>query len=303
MTPVSNSPIALKALLAAAQVASRVNARIAGRLVTRLWFTPWRLPLGKRALAKQDEWLEQTVPLEVHAGGRVLKGYEGGRGPTVVLVHGWGDSSRSMGAFVRPLIERGFRVVAVDAPGHGATSGGQSDGLQIAAAVRAVADATGPVYAVVAHSLGAHATMVALRDGLEIERAVLISPSVFLESAVEPFVRMFGLSDVVIEPLRSEIERRFGRSVWGDLAAPHLVRDVRLPALVMHDPEDPQVPFADAERLVASWDGAALEKVNGLGHTRILRDPHVIQRAVSFLVRDSDESARADEENRVPAEV
>ena len=202
-----------------------------------------------------------------------MKGYEGGRGPTVVLVHGWGDSSRSMGAFVRPLIERGFRVVAVDAPGHGATSGGQSDGLQIAAAVRAVADATGPVYAVVAHSLGAHATMVALRDGLEIECAVLISPSVFLESTVEPFVRMFGLSDAVIEPLRSEIERRFGRSVWGDLAAPHLVRDLRLPVLVMHDPEDPQVPFSDAEQLVASWTERPSKRSTGWATRASLETP------------------------------
>ena len=303
MTPLVNSPAVLKTTLAATRAASRLSPRLAGRLVARLWFTPWRLPLGERALAKQDWWLEPTRPIQIAAGGLLLKGYEGGEGPTVLLVHGWGDSSRSMGAFVRPLIDRGFKVVAVDGPGHGDTSGGQSDALQLAAAVRAAIADRGPVYAVVAHSMGAHAAMQALHDGPEVERAVFISPAVFLESAVGPFVQMFGLSDAVVAPLKAEIDRRFGKSIWSAMAATRLVQGVDVPVLVLHDPDDPQVPFEDAEQLVDSWDRAQLVPIEGIGHTKILRDADVIERAVSFLERPFDASRSLGSEELVTSDA
>jgi len=37
----------------------------------------------------------------------------------VLLVHGWEDHSGAMLSLVEPLRERGYRVVALDAPGHG----------------------------------------------------------------------------------------------------------------------------------------------------------------------------------------
>ena len=303
MTPVANGPLALKATLGAVRLAAPVSSRLSGYLAARLWFTPWRLPLGERAVTKQDAWLTSTRPLEVEADGLLLKGYEGGSGPTVLLVHGWGDSSRSMGAFAKPLIDAGFRVVGMDMPGHGATSGGQTDALQIAAAVRALAQRVGPVHGVIAHSMGAYGTMLALHDGLAAEKVVLISPAVLLESAVAPFGEMFALSRKTIKGLRREIERRFGPSVWTDLAADRLVRDVDIPALIVHDPEDPQVPFVDTERLVRSWRTARVEPSADLGHTRILRSDTVIDRAVSYLTQDEGAASVLRADGLVPARV
>lgn len=291
---------ALKATAAATKLAGHLPGRIPGRLAARLWFTPWRLPLGERALAKQESWLEPTEPVVLEAAGHRLSGYVGGSGPTVLLVHGWGDSSRSMGAFAAPLIDRGYRVVAFDMPAHGETSGGQTDALKMAAAVRAIAFEFGPVHAVIAHSMGAHATTLALRDGLDVDKVVFISPSVLLANAIGPFATMFSLSKKTIDGLRAEIERRYGETVWTDLAADTMVRDDTTPALVIHDPEDPQVPFADARKLVQSWPSARLETAEGLGHTRILRDATVIARAISYL--EGGETRRSREE-RVTASV
>jgi pimeloyl-ACP methyl ester carboxylesterase len=61
------------------------------------------------------------------------------------------------------------------------------------------------------------------------------------------------------------------------------VRDNTTPALVLHDPDDSQVPFEDAEMLVRAWPSARLETADGLGHTGILRDPSIVERAIAFL--------------------
>ena len=300
MSPHPNGLEALEAAIEKTRNASRLRGPVVGQTVARLWFTPWRVPLGERALAKQESWLEPTRPLSLDVGEHRLSGYEGGEGPTVLLVHGWGDSSRSMGAFAAPAMEVGYRVVAFDMPGHGETSGGETDALKIAAAVRGAADALGWIHAVIAHSMGAHATMLAMREGLAVEKVVFLSPSVRLASALAPFAEMFDLSDMVIAELRAEIERRYGPTVWTELAGDALVRSNKTPALVLHDPDDPQVPFADAERLVRAWPSARLETAEGLGHTGILRDQKVVERAIAFLSADRTEERRVD---RVPSSV
>jgi pimeloyl-ACP methyl ester carboxylesterase len=45
----------------------------------------------------------------------------GGNGPTVVMVHGFADSTYCWHKNVRPLIDEGFRVVLVDQPGLGSS--------------------------------------------------------------------------------------------------------------------------------------------------------------------------------------
>src|SRR5882724_4574089 len=46
-----------------------------------------------------------------------------GKGPLVVLVHGWNGRASQLGAFVEPLVRAGLQVVAFDAPGPGASAG------------------------------------------------------------------------------------------------------------------------------------------------------------------------------------
>jgi pimeloyl-ACP methyl ester carboxylesterase len=73
------------------------------------------------------------------------------------------------------------------------------------------------------------------------------------------------------------------RTEWDDLHLPSLVHHLQAAALVIHDRDDPDVPFDHAERIVAAWPGARLVPTTGLGHRAILRDPGVVRRAVEFL--------------------
>ncbi len=56
-----------------------------------------------------------------------------------------------------------------------------------------------------------------------------------------------------------------------------------VPLLVLHDPEDREVPFEEGAELARSWPGAELRRMSGLGHLRILRDERCVAEAVSFL--------------------
>ena len=70
---------------------------------------------------------------------------------------------------------------------------------------------------------------------------------------------------------------------WEELHGPTLARSMTAAALIVHDRDDPDVPYAHGEEIAAAWPGAELVTTRGLGHRAVLWDPEVIQRTVTFL--------------------
>lgn len=277
---------ALRLTWLGARLAAPMSRGLAGALAARLWFTPWQLT-SPRALEREATWLEGTEAFTLTTPYGRMAGFSAGSGPTVLLVHGWGDRAATLGAFIAPLVERGFRVIGVDLPAHGRSPGTQTNILEVSGTIRAAEEAAGPLHAVIAHSMGAASSAYALNEGLAPSRVAFLAPSVRLEHAVVHFQRLFALPPRAVEGLRLTIERRFGRDVWSELAVDNLVRDLDLPALIVHDRHDPQVAPADVELLAKTWRGARLVTTEGLGHVKIARDPGVVSEVVAFVAADS----------------
>ena len=279
----ANSRLVLGATLWATRFLGRFSTRLAGVPTYLLWFIPWRVPVSDRGLRKQAGWLEPTTPFTLRTSVGRIGGFTAGDGPIVILMHGLGERAAALGGFIAPLTEAGFRVVGVDLPGQGASAGQMTNPIISAAAVREVADHFGGAHALIAHSLGGHAALWAMNEGLTVQRAVLIAPNVDMGYATDTFQTLFGLPDKAMAGLKRKIERRYGPSIWRDLSGEHLARNIQTPGLVFHDPEDPQVPFEGSVRLVRAWTGSRLIEAPELGHGTITRDPSVIDRAVAFV--------------------
>jgi pimeloyl-ACP methyl ester carboxylesterase len=220
--------------------------------------------------------------LDLAAGKERIALWEWGAGPTVLLVHGWGGQAAQMARFVAPLVEAGHRAVAFDLPGHGASTGARATVVDLAAAVATVAERVAPVHAVIAHSLGATASALALGRGgaLGGTRAVLVAPPAELPFFVRSFADAAGLP-----PARGSGMVELVRRELGDLDALDLRRRapaMAAPLLVIHDANDREVPFDHGAALAAAWPGARLVRTAGLGHRRLLADPTVVAESVRF---------------------
>lgn len=279
----ANSRPFLYATVAATRLFGRFSARLAGVPAYLLWFIPWRVPVSDRGLQKQARWLEPTQPFTLRTSEGRVAGFTAGEGPLVILIHGLGERAAALGGFIAPLTNAGFRVVGVDLPGHGDSTRQMTNPIVSAAAVREVADHFGGAHALIAHSLGGFAALLAMKEGLIAQRTVLIAPAVDMGYAMETFKALFGLPPKAIAGLRRRIERRYGPNIWRELRGDHLVKNLKTPGLVFHDPDDPQVPFVVSERLIGSWKGSRVVAVRGLGHGPITRDASVIERAVAFV--------------------
>jgi pimeloyl-ACP methyl ester carboxylesterase len=248
------------------------------RAATTAWFTP----------RPGDRWApflpEGATPLHVDFGGVDLLGFTAGAGErTVLLVHGWGSTVGQMEPLVSPLLAAGLIVCGVDMPAHGASGGRETDVYEMGRAVRAVADAVGGVDIVIAHSIGAPATIRAVCDGMDLDAVVLVAPGTGLEDAFAVFVTREQLPEPVAAGVRSAIEDRFGDTVWEDARMERSVASLRLPALIVHDPADRQAPIGPVRALAAVWAGAELCEVEGFGHNRILAAPEIVEVVVAFV--------------------
>ena len=82
--------------------------------------------------------------------------------------------------------------------------------------------------------------------------------------------------------MRRNLETRL-QMRWDDLHVPTIARSLTTAALLLHDREDEDVPFAQGEEITAAWPGARLIPTAGLGHRGLLRDPDVVRETVAFL--------------------
>jgi pimeloyl-ACP methyl ester carboxylesterase len=169
-----------------------------------------------------------------------------------LLVHGWSGYAGQMAAFVAPLVAAGFRVVAFDQPAHGQSDGRTVNALQMREAVLAVGRAVGPVRAVVAHSLGATSAVMALAEGLSAERVVLIAPPAEAPSFARSFGAALGLPSQRIEGMLARAARPLGGD-FSRLDLRYLAPRMTGAALVVHDAEDREVPFAHGQAIAEAW--------------------------------------------------
>ena len=267
----------LRLLRAQFRLLARVAPRTSDRRAAALFFTPRRRRLPEPGTpgvgAQRFRVLSGDVELAVWAWGQ---------GPTVLLAHGWNGHAGQMSSFIRPLVEAGFRVVAFDQPAHSHSGGRRTTVLKMAEALQSIARAIGPLHAVVAHSLGATATALALFDNLPAKRAVLLAPPAAAPHFARRLAEALGLSAERTEGMLAEVQRQVGVHLASiDVRA--FAAWMRQPALILHDVGDRDVPFAHGRAIAEAWPAARFIPLSGVGHTRILSDEEVLRSTVAFL--------------------
>ena len=171
---------------AALQTAFVVSEELGTSLAERLFTTPRRhsRPARERAVLAAAREIPIDVALRAprwHGQHTKIRAWRWGRGPTVLLVHGWEGRGSQLGSFVEPLVAAGMSVVAFDAPGHGDSPGHRLYLPDLADCIAAVAGVAGPLHAIISHSFGCAAVLLAgARHGIDAARNVMISPNVLI---------------------------------------------------------------------------------------------------------------------------
>lgn len=236
---------------------------------------PWQKQLRKDA---KERW---TVTI----GKKRVNVYAWGRGPTVLMVHGWGAGAVHMGKMIEPIVNAGFRVVSFDALGHGQSSGRSTDLMEFASSIVKVWRQIGEVHTVLAHSFGVAMTLWAQRDwGVNAGQQILFSSFNHCKWFTEEFGRLMNVSTDVMEMGREMMEIRYNMRIdWNRLSVVEMLRNSSTPTLLVHDRHDEEVPFAHCIELARVKPDSRLHITTGKGHHRLLGDQAVINSVIQYL--------------------
>ncbi len=265
----------------------RVGFRVGGKLPpsVAMSLAVWLFTKPRRSEIRAHEslWLASANSYFMEHKNHKLAVMEWGSGPTILCVHGWSSRGLRFSSLIDPLIKSGYRVVAFDAPAHGRSSGSHMDLMDYADSILAVTDKIGPVYGIIAHSLGAAATLLVLERGLKIEKAVFFSALNGIRGPLDYLASTLQISDEVLEKIKLVFEKKFGRSIES-LEAVRIVPHLKTPPLlIVHDKNDHLLPYHNALDLTGVWKNSQLITTIGKGHMPILDDGQVIEEALSFI--------------------
>ncbi|MEO6039532.1 MAG: alpha/beta hydrolase [Saprospiraceae bacterium] len=201
-------------------------------------------------------------------------------GPTVLLVHGWESNSARWKVLIQRLKKKNYRVVAVDAPAHGASGGSEFNAVLYADFIAAATEKFRPDFAI-GHSAGgmALAYFMLHHPGSFRKVALLAMPS-DLRQITGVFGQVLGLSARAMQGYTEQVHQKFGHTL-DYFSIAEFAKSMSTECLIIHGRDDMTAPFADAERVAQNWAGAQLIAMDGLGHS--LQGEAVYKSILQFL--------------------
>lgn len=209
----------------------------------------------------------------------------------VLLIHGWGSHAQPLLEWAEFLAEGGWASLVYDLRGHGGSEG--SGAMTLPDLARDVLE--GGAYldrdprvatlprAVLGHSMGGAAVLLALERGLRAEAVILTSAFARVETLAARVLRKRRLPPALLGWIVAWVWRLRA----GDLEAVEpetTIRGVRVPMLLTHGTRDAVIPGRELQRLAAAaLAPVSVLEIKGAEHSDLGRFPAYREGLLRFL--------------------
>ncbi len=230
----------------------------------------------------QAQSLTFTLP------GYIIRGYSWNATgtKTALLLHGFSSSVYNFGHYVTLFTEKGYRVLAFDAPAHGQSTGKTVNAVQYKEMIMQVQALYGPVDCFLAHSFGGLAVCLALEEipHTPQHKIILIAPATETSTAVNHAFGLLQLHKPAVKKEFDNIIYRTGGKPTAWYSIRRALNQVQAAVLWIHDTADDITPLEDARKVMEDeHPNIQFSITNGLGHHRIYKDISV-QKTVSTFI-------------------
>jgi pimeloyl-ACP methyl ester carboxylesterase len=202
------------------------------------------------------------------------------------MLHGWESRGARFAQLAEKLSTDGYTPLTFDSPGHGDSQGDRATILDYLAICRALQERYGAFEAVVAHSFGVLCAFYALKQNVRARCVVALSGVSDFHYLLDAFSQRLNLIEPVRERLRRRIEQLFApfEDVWNRFSVTYNTQKLQQRVLIIHDIQDDMVSVEQARKTAEQFGvRAELQITDGLGHSRLLGDPAVLDRVCVFI--------------------
>lgn len=214
-------------------------------------------------------------------------GYRWNKGASkkLLIAHGFESAIVNFEAYVKPLVAKGYEVLAFDAPAHGRSTGATLNAQEYKEVIQEIYRQYGPLDAFITHSFGGLCLSLALEElgTTDRQKIVFIAPAVETTTAIDHFFSLLKLDAGVREEFDRLITKVGGHEPgWYSLA--RTAPGIKAQVLFLQDKEDLMTPYADVKPIIIkNHPNFRFVISSGLGHRRIYRDQQSRQTIIDFL--------------------
>ena len=260
-----------------------ISPALAGKEAFRLFTTP-----PKRS-SRISEIFAHAEELSFSLNGQTVQGYRvhHPRNKKVLILHGFTSSCHSFDRYVEPLADKGYEILAFNAPAHGHSEGQTVNAVEYAAMIREVMRLYGPINALVGHSFGGLAISLAMETipHNEETKLVLIAPATETTTAIDKAFDMLGFTngDLLKKDMEEHILRHSGHPAsW--YSVNRALMNLKASILWIHDADDDITPLSDTNPTrQKNLPNLRFHISHGLGHHQVYRDPAIVKLVADFL--------------------
>jgi len=188
-----------------------LNKKASANWLIHLFTTP-RARVSRK---KELEILAKAKKSTLNFEGKEVKIYHWGEGKKyAMLFHGWESNAGSLGAFVDPLRNLGYHVLAYDSIAHGESEGQQANMVVFKNIAKKIIEKYGQPEIAIGHSLGANVIiLLAAEEKLDFSKTVLISPFNQMKAIFLGFKSILKVPNSIYSVMVDKVSDRFNYNI------------------------------------------------------------------------------------------
>lgn len=265
-----------------------ISPYLSAKITLKVLSVALRRRLSKKDRQFYDHGQKQMYKVSKH---RFYTYTYGDGGPVLLLLHGFCSNGARWRNYVLPLIEAGYQIVVMDAPGHGTSPGHFMSVPTYIDCVKEVLSSRLKWDAIVTHSMGGVVSAVALGElgNIQPNKYVLLNSFSTGDSMMSTFARRIGINEKLISDLRKRVEQNTGRPLEHYSLEMHLGK-FDLNGLMIHDLDDNIVPRSEAHKNSMQLNHFKSVKTKALGHNLFSKE--VEKTVINFLTKEMNHNPR-----------
>lgn len=266
------------------QISSTLSAKWGAKLAFKVFSTPFRKP---RPIPPPI--FEEADEFTITVNDLLIAGYRWNHHAQkkILIVHGFESRAYNFYRYVKPLIDEGYAVYAMDAKAHGKSEGKTIILPEYVDMMNCLENIYGRFDGFIAHSFGGIATCLFQEMNNNTQaKLVLIAPATETSSAVRRFSDYFKLSEKTTNAIFELIKERSGNAV-SYYSIKRIAPLLKNKILWIHDRNDDITPLSDVEPLIMkNLPNIEFMITEELGHRQIYKENKVVKKVVEFIIND-----------------
>ena len=245
-----------------------ISSYISKHHASKKALTLFQTPRQGRVTDKQSSFLNTAVKQTLKHNNLSIMTYQWkGTKETILLVHGWESNAHRWKSLVNSLTIKGYNLIALDAPAHGASGGIRFNALLYAEFIHIVAKHFN-AQVVIGHSVGGMASVLFQHkyNIKSVEKLILMGAPSEFKDVLERYYDLLGYNKRTRTQINLSIINLFGKAPE-DFSTAKFSKQISSQGLIIHDTEDAIIPYNDAILINKDFSDSQLITTTGFGHS------------------------------------